>query len=496
MTLGRPGDLLADRYRLDRFVGSAGTAERWQAYDERLARPVTARIETAVGDEGGQQGSVAVARAALSTIARLNHPGVAAVYDMGTADELRGGAVGYAISEWTEGRTLGQIMAGGLHPWQRAADWGRQISSALAALHEIGIAHGALSPESVAIHDDRQVKIFDVGLDDVEPVAAAEADPLEGEDDDAGERELPAGAPEDVYALAFMLWEATVGAAPEYVAAGTEAAGGAPKGRDEAQDEAPDEPAEDERPGGREGAEVDQRPLLEAGAPAGFAVLLGQMLSHDPARRPTAAQAEERFLPFAASERAGDTLPGIAAIPAQTQVIDAPMAGAAAARVARPEPDRRRGAWLGLGLLVAALLAGLGLLLANLNSHPAGPGGLNPVVPSSSPGTVDLPDGTVSTVASQPAPTFGHRTGSTSPAPPSTAATSQAPSSPAASATGGSPSPSGVPTGSTPTSGGGSGGGGGVPASPSGSGAPASSASAGPGSQSQAAQMPGGTAAQ
>src|SRR6202011_2915139 len=165
MTLGRPGDLLAARYRLDRPMGSTGTAqlgvtEHWQAYDERLARSVTVRLTEAVA-ETPPPGS---AQAMLTSLAQLNHPGVAAVYDVGITDELGGIPVAYGISEWTQGRTLWQIMASGPQPWPRTSDWGRQIAGGLAALHAIGIAHGALGPNSVAIHDDRQVKILDAGL--------------------------------------------------------------------------------------------------------------------------------------------------------------------------------------------------------------------------------------------------------------------------------------------------------------------------------------------
>ena len=465
MTLGRPGDLLADRYRLDRFVGGVGSVERWRAYDERLARSVTARLEPAPDDAAEQDESTAAAQAALTSMAQLNHPGVAAVYDVGTADGLRDGAVGYAISEWTEGRTLGQIMAGGPQPWPRTADWGRQISGALAALHGIGIAHGALSPESVAIHDDRQVKILDAGLDSTRMP------------EHAGE-ELPPAASDDVYALGFLLWEATVGAAPEYVipganadaAAGTGATAGhgktaARKADDTAtQDIAvPHSAARGSatRDGATRGtaaqaaaateplatgtaptsAGIDRQPLLDMGAPAELAVLLSQMLSADPSLRPTAAEAEQRFVPFAATERISDTLPGVAAVAAPTQVLGPPIAGPGAAIAAgsvRTNRDRRRGTMLGVVFLVAAVLAGLGFLLANLSSHSTGPNGVNTTIPSSSPQMVTLPNGSLSPAPTSTTTGGGQTSGSTPSTQASSSPTGQAsksaPASPSASA--------------------------------------------------------------
>jgi serine/threonine-protein kinase len=435
MMLGRPGDLLAARYRLDRPIGSSGTVEsgiteHWQGYDERLARSVTVRLSPAV-DEAALAGS---AQATLSTMARLNHPGVAAVYDVGVTEELGGGPVSYAVSEWTEGRTLGQIMAIGPQPWPRTSDWGRQIAGGLAALHSIGIVHGALGPNSVAIHDDRQVKILDAGLDQAATAGATQfgdttqfGDVTSGGYAAAGEDALPLGAPDDVYALGMLLWEATVGAPPVFGMAG---AGGA------------DEP--------------DRVPLLDTGAPPELAALLTEMLAADPAWRPTAAAAERRFGPFAVTERISDTLPGVAAaaaVAAPTQVIGqtgrAPQpAGPAAAATAAAEKRRRRGLLLGLGLLLAAIGVAVGLLVANLGpSNAATPttslSDTATSVPST--GAVTLPNGSISTttqaVSSAPATS----------AAPSTAASSPSPSaSPSASAS--SPTPSQTPSASASAS--------------------------------------------
>ena len=462
MTLGRPGDLLADRYRLDRFVGAAGSVERWQAYDERLARPVTARLEPAPGDSADPDESTAAAQSALTRVAQLRHPGVAAVYDAGTADSLRGSAVGYAISEWTEGRTLSQIMAAGPQPWARTADWGRQLSGALAALHGIGIAHGALSPASVAIHDTRQVKILDAGLDSVPPDRAG-AGGIDGGAPGDGEGDLPAGAPNDMYALGFLLWEATAGAAPQYVipeadagaatADDAKAAGAGHGDGAAAQDTAETGPL---RTAGAEPtvAGIDQQPLLDTGAPAGLAALLSMMLAADAALRPTAAEAERRFVPFAAVERVSDTLPVVAAAAAtRTQVLGPPVAGAAAsaaaAQAAKAHQERRRGAMLGLGLLVAAVLAGLGFLLANLNSHSANPTDVNTTVPSSSPGMVTLPNGSLSPAPSRTQTGGGQATSAAPSAPassPSRQASTSAPPSPSAPA---SPTPRATGTAGT-----------------------------------------------
>ena len=584
MTLGRPGALLADRYRLDRLVGATESGERWQAYDERLARPVTARLTPAALDAEHEE----AAQAALERLARLNHPGVAAVYDVGSVDEPGsavgepGSGVSYAISEWTNGRTLAQIMGTGPQRWPRVADWGRQISGALGAMHSLGIVHGALGPNSIAIHDDRQVKILDAGLGPVADVpkpldeASESADTRDEPDESgheaqepAGSVEVPAGAADDIYALGLLLWETVVGAAPAFVERdvaedvaeqdAVEDAGDG-TGDDAAEgvvDNGADNGAEDAREGNGRGLDVE--PLRRVGVPAELAALFAEMLDADPARRPAAAVAQQRFAPFASAERIGDTPPEIplnvatvasattaamaatgamaatAAGTAATGAVagaDAGTAGAVAGagtgagtgastragtrtgavvptpqvggtqtsglgqRVGSPpapgaagtgaagaglaaerERRRRRGLLIGLALLLAAIGTGVGLLVANLSpSGAANPNVGDTVVPSVSPGTVLLPNGSPSPSASlAPASAAppGKHTASSSPrpssAPPSASASSSPSASPSPSAGDSSSPPASSKASSTPTAagsdspaagGGGSGGGG------------------------------------
>jgi eukaryotic-like serine/threonine-protein kinase len=414
MTLGRPGVLLAGRYRLDRPMSDTDAVERWQGYDQRLARAVAVRLDPAPaaddaawdgrggGGSGWGGGAAQNGPAAVQTVlARLNHPGVAAVYDVGTTESLGGRPVGYAISEWAEGRTLGQVMASGPQPWPRTADWGRQIAGALAALHSVGIVHGALGPNSVVIHDDRQVKILDAEMGTV-PAA-----PASGDTADTAVLTVPAvppGSAQDVWALGALVWEATVGNAP------LPGLGG-----------------------------LNQRPLTQVGAPTEFTALLMDLLAEDPAARPTAAAAERRFVPLAAAaDRVGDAPTGTVSDLTPTALIEPQT----------EEEKRRRGLWIGLLLLLAALGVGVGLLVANLGNTDT----TTPVVPTAtttvSPGKVTLPSGTAagSSAASQ-APISS--AAPVTSAAPSTATTSQAPTSAA-------PSQSSAPASSASPSTGGS----------------------------------------
>ena len=157
-TSGQAGALIAGRYRLERPTGGGTWPEEiWQGFDETLNRPVMMRLLPIEGD--AEPDLDEQVQSVVAQVARLGHPNIAQVYDVGHEGSMR-----YVVSEWTGGRTLGQIMATGPQSWQRTADWGQQIAEALAALHAIGLVDGVLGPETVSVMDDRRVKLTDVGL--------------------------------------------------------------------------------------------------------------------------------------------------------------------------------------------------------------------------------------------------------------------------------------------------------------------------------------------
>ena len=157
-TSGQAGALIAGRYRLERPTGGGTWPEEiWQGFDETLNRPVMMRLLPIEGD--AEPDLDEQVQSVVAQVARLGHPNIAQVYDVGHEGSMR-----YVVSEWTGGRTLGQIMATGPQSWQRTADWGQQIAEALAALHAIGLVDGVLGPDTVSVMDDRRVKLTDVGL--------------------------------------------------------------------------------------------------------------------------------------------------------------------------------------------------------------------------------------------------------------------------------------------------------------------------------------------
>ncbi|MGT2530240.1 serine/threonine-protein kinase [Streptomyces nojiriensis] len=154
----RVGDRLADRYRLDRRLGQGGMGEVWRAHDVRLDRSVAVKVllEAVTGEE-------AVARFLReATIgARLQHPGITVVHDVGQEDGRR-----FIVMELLSGEDLGTVLArerAGL-PVDTALDLAAQTAEALAAAHEQSVVHRDLKPANLFLLSGDRVKVCDFGI--------------------------------------------------------------------------------------------------------------------------------------------------------------------------------------------------------------------------------------------------------------------------------------------------------------------------------------------
>jgi Tol biopolymer transport system component len=131
--------------------------EVFRARDPRLNREVALKVlpETLAGDETRRARFTQEARAAGA----LSHPGIVAVYDIGTAD----GAF-YMVTELVEGETLRVFLSEGKLAQRKAIDLAAQVAEAMAAAHAGGITHRDLKPENIMVARDGRAKILDFGL--------------------------------------------------------------------------------------------------------------------------------------------------------------------------------------------------------------------------------------------------------------------------------------------------------------------------------------------
>src|SRR5829696_8289741 len=133
------------RYRLGARLGSGGFGTVYAAVDERLDRDVA--VKAIPGGAGGDPNDERASREALAA-ARLDHPGIVAVFDAGEDGEAR-----YLISELVRGRTLDTLAAAGELSDRDVLRVGLALADALAHAHARGVIHRDVKPQNVIVPD-------------------------------------------------------------------------------------------------------------------------------------------------------------------------------------------------------------------------------------------------------------------------------------------------------------------------------------------------------
>jgi serine/threonine protein kinase len=147
------------RYAVEGHLGGGGMGLVYRARDTQLGRPVALKFlpPHLSRSEEAEERFVREAQAA----ARLDHPNVATVHEIGATDAGRR----YIAMAYYEGETLKETLAReGPLPVDEAVGYAIQIAEGLAAAHDAGIVHRDVKPANVIINDAEEVKLVDFGL--------------------------------------------------------------------------------------------------------------------------------------------------------------------------------------------------------------------------------------------------------------------------------------------------------------------------------------------
>ena len=157
-------------YRIVERLGAGGMGEVYLADDTRLGRQVALKrlTDPSLGDAAARVRILREAGAA----ATLNHPNVAAVYDVLDSDGRA-----YIVMEYVAGESLADQLhrRGALSP-DHVVQIGLQLCDGLAEAHRHGIIHRDLKPANVRVTPDGRAKVLDFGLAR-RPAALAAATP-------------------------------------------------------------------------------------------------------------------------------------------------------------------------------------------------------------------------------------------------------------------------------------------------------------------------------
>ena len=164
------GQLLADRYRLEKRLGKGAMGQVYLASDTKFAsRKVavkTVRQDVLNSDDLQEGEAIARFEREAQAAASIQHPNTVSVTDFGESND----GVFYLVMEYVEGETLHKLLRReGTLPVKRAVRLLRQIADGVEAAHEIGILHRDLKPANIFLLQkgkggDGFIKVGDFGL--------------------------------------------------------------------------------------------------------------------------------------------------------------------------------------------------------------------------------------------------------------------------------------------------------------------------------------------
>jgi len=150
------------RHRLEGLLGEGGMGAVFRAHDESLKRDVALKIIRAENLRDPSFSTRLLREAEV--LARVRHPGVIALHDAG---ELPDGSA-YLVMELLEGLELRTVLEQhGPGTPRQVARLVRQVGSALAAVHRVGVIHRDIKPANIFLVADEEgfaVKVMDFGV--------------------------------------------------------------------------------------------------------------------------------------------------------------------------------------------------------------------------------------------------------------------------------------------------------------------------------------------
>ncbi|MDP8948164.1 MAG: Stk1 family PASTA domain-containing Ser/Thr kinase [Actinomycetota bacterium] len=205
--------LVDNRYRLVKPLGSGGMADVYLAHDNILDRDVALKVMSTryASDEEFVERFKREAQSA----AALSHPNIVSIFDRGESED----GTYYIAMEYLPGGTLkDRIMGKGALPARTAAAVALQIAEALRAAHERGVIHRDIKPHNILITESGDVKVTDFGI-----ARAASSSTMTRTGSILGTAHYispeqamgePVGPASDLYSLGVVLYEMLTGELP------------------------------------------------------------------------------------------------------------------------------------------------------------------------------------------------------------------------------------------------------------------------------------------
>ncbi len=200
------------RFAVQAEVGRGGMGVVYRGWDEDLARAVAIKVvlDTSLDDDTDRARFLREAR----VCARLAHPGIVSVYEVG---EHEGSP--YLVMDFVTGESLEDALARGLKP-RRIAEILRDVATALDHAHRHGVVHRDVKPHNILIDLHGKAVLTDFGLahdarqNEITRTGDIVGTPAYMAPEQAGGSRVEVGAATDVWALGAVLYRALTGRPP------------------------------------------------------------------------------------------------------------------------------------------------------------------------------------------------------------------------------------------------------------------------------------------
>ncbi len=166
-----PQPIRLERYLVLGVLGMGGMGVVYAAYDPELDRKVALKL---LHHDTGSDAEARLKREARA-LARLAHPHVLAVHDVGTVELATSGTHVYVAMELVDGPTLGAWLREQPRSLREKLAIMLQAGRGLAAAHAAGIVHRDFKPENVIIGRDGRARVMDFGLARAEQTEPSDA---------------------------------------------------------------------------------------------------------------------------------------------------------------------------------------------------------------------------------------------------------------------------------------------------------------------------------
>ena len=211
------------RFTVGDQLGAGGMGVVYRGHDPELGRDIAIKLMRP--DRGGRRGGHPLLLREARAMARLSHPNVVPVFEVGEHE----GQI-FVAMELVSGTTLTRWLAQAQRDWRTIVAMFVGAGRGLEAAHEAGLVHRDFKPDNVLIGEDQRPRVVDFGLVGadrtapqlrVDPTASVGSDTvtstLRGTPAYMAPEQLegrPADPRSDQYALCLALWEALAGERP------------------------------------------------------------------------------------------------------------------------------------------------------------------------------------------------------------------------------------------------------------------------------------------